>query len=120
MFEPGKSGNPNGRRAGSMNKDTKKIRDAFHMLLENNLDNMTIWLGKIADKDPVKASELVLKLSEFIVPKLARQEIVGNDGQDLLANVKFTFSTAADDNQPNYGESKESTQGEDSSEESKD
>jgi hypothetical protein len=115
MFEPGKSGNPNGRRAGSVNKDTKKIRDAFHMLLENNLDNMTIWLGKIAEKDPVKASELVLKLSEFIVPKLARQEIVGQDGQDL--KVSFNFSTAEDDK---HEQDQESPQGEGSETESKD
>jgi hypothetical protein len=115
MFEPGKSGNPNGRRTGSVNKDTKKIRDAFHMLLENNLDNMTIWLGKIADKDPVKASELVLKLSEFIVPKLARQEIVGQDGQDL--KVSFNFSTAEDDK---HEQDQESPQGEGSETESKD
>jgi hypothetical protein len=115
MFEPGKSGNPNGRKAGSVNKDTKKIRDAFHMLLENNLDNMTIWLGKIAEKDPVKASELVLKLSEFIVPKLARQEIVGQDGQDL--KVSFNFSTAEDDK---HEQDEESTPSEGGETESKD
>ena len=98
-----------------MNKDTKKIREAFHMLLENNLDNMTIWLGKIADKDPVKASELILKLSEFIIPKLARQEIVGQDGQDL--KVSFNFSTAEDDK---HEQDQESPQGEGSETESQD
>jgi hypothetical protein len=113
MFEPGKSGNPNGRKAGSVNKDTKKIRDAFHMLLENNLDNMTIWLGKIAEKDPIKASELVLKLSEFIIPKLARQEIVGQDGSEPV-KISFNFSTASDE------QSQESPQGEDSQTESTD
>jgi hypothetical protein len=76
---------------------------------------MTIWLGKIADKDPVKASELVLKLSEFIVPKLARQEIVGQDGQDL--KVSFNFSTAEDDK---HEQDQESPQGEGSETESKD
>jgi hypothetical protein len=113
MFEPGQSGNPNGRRKGSLNKDTKKIRDAFHMLLENNLDNMTIWLGKIAEKDPVKASELILKLSEFIIPKLARQEIVGQDGSEPV-KISFNFSTASDE------QSQESPQGEGSETESTD
>lgn len=104
MFEPGQSGNPNGRPKGASNKDTRKIKDAFHMLLENNLDNMTEWLGKIAAKDPVKATELMLRLSEFIVPKLARTEVTGSDGEDLLKNVSFTFNTANKNEQ-----SKEST-----------
>jgi len=33
----------------------------------------------------------MLKLSEYIIPKLARQEVVGSDGSDLFKNVKFNF-----------------------------
>lgn len=112
MFKPGQSGNPKGRPKGASDMDTRKIRQAFHMLLENNLDNITLWLAQVGAKDPQKAVDLTLKLSEFIIPKLARQEIVGNDGQDL--KVSFNFSTAADE------QSEESPQGEDSQEESTD
>ncbi len=45
----------------------------------------------MATEDPEKAMDLMLKLSEYIIPKLARQELVGNDGADLLRNVKFNF-----------------------------
>jgi hypothetical protein len=99
MFKPGESGNVNGRPAGVANKTTNQIKQAYQKLLEDNLDNMTQWLGKIAEKDPAKATELMLKLSEYILPKLARQEVVGNDGEDLFKNVSFTFSTADKENQ---------------------
>jgi hypothetical protein len=94
MFKAGESGNLNGRPVGVGNKTTNQIKEAYQKLLEDNLDNMSQWLGKIADKDPAKATELMLKLSEYILPKLARQEVVGNDGEDLFKNVSFTFSTA--------------------------
>lgn len=114
MFKPGQSGNPNGRKAGSANKSTAAIREAYQNLLEDNLDNMNRWLAIIGDKDPKGAVELMIKLSEYIVPKLARTEVTGNDGEDLFKNVSFSFNTA------NNGQGEESTQQEDPKPESAD
>ena len=97
MFQPGQSGNPNGRPVGSKNLVTQKIRKAYQELTENNLDNMTAWLAEIAADNPKEAMELMLKLSEFIIPKLARQELTGNDGEDLFKNVKFEFGPDVND-----------------------
>lgn len=93
----GVSGNPGGRPKGSQGKVTGKIKEAYQMLVENNLDNMTEWLNDIAEEDPQKAMELVLKLSEYIIPKLARQEMTGADGEDLFKNVKFEFGPDIND-----------------------
>ena len=89
-FEPGHPGGP-GRPPGALNKQTRDIRQAYQNLVEMNLENMTTWLASVAAEDPEKAMDLMLKLSEYIIPKLARQELVGNDGADLLRNVKFQF-----------------------------
>ena len=91
MFEPGQSGNPAGRVKGSKNKATKEIREAYQKLTEDNLENMNRWLLQVSHEDPAKAMDLMLRLSEYIIPKLARQEVVGNDGEDLFKDVKFTF-----------------------------
>lgn len=80
-----------GRKKGTLNKNTKQIREAYQKLTEDNLDNMSIWLSQIAGDDPAKAMDLMLRLSEYIIPKLARQELVGNDGEDLFKDVKFSF-----------------------------
>jgi hypothetical protein len=91
-FTPGDPNiNKNGRPPGSLNKQTRDIRQAYQNLVEMNLENMTTWLSSVAAEDPEKAMDLMLKLSEYIIPKLARQEVVGNDGSDLFKNVKFQF-----------------------------
>ncbi len=97
MFQPGQSGNPGGRPKGVPNKQTKEIREAYQRLTENNLDNMTTWLSQVAGEDPAKALDIMLRLSEYIIPKLARQEVVGNDGEDLFKNVKFNFGPDIND-----------------------
>ena len=97
-FEPGQSGNPSGRPKGAAGKSTAKIKEAYHKLLESNLDNMSQWLAEVADDNPRQAVELILKLSEYIVPKLAKQEVVGADGEDLFKNIKFEFGDASENN----------------------
>ena len=93
-----------GKKPGTKNKTTKEIREAYQKLTESNLDNMTIWLNRIAEDNPEKAMQLMLSLSEFIIPKLARQELVGNDGEDLFKNVKFSFGPDINDEQDRIDE----------------
>ena len=73
-FKEGKSGNPNGRPKGATNKTTNKIREAFTKLVEDNLENMTTWLEKVAEDSPEKALDIINKMSEYTTPKLARVE----------------------------------------------
>lgn len=80
-----------GRKKGTPNKSTIQIREAYQRLVENNLDNMSTWLADVAGDDPKQALELMLKLSEYMIPKLARQEIVGNNGEDLFKNITLKF-----------------------------
>lgn len=63
-----------GRKKGTPNKQTKEIRDAYKILIETNLDNMTKWINSIAKENPEKAIDILLKLSEYVVPKLNRIE----------------------------------------------
>ena len=86
-----------GRKKGTKNKNTKLIREAYQKLTEDNLDNMNRWLMQTAQEDPAKAMDLMLKLSEYIIPKLARQEITGQDGEDLFKDIKFSFGPDIND-----------------------
>ncbi len=104
MFQPGQSGNPSGRKKGTLNKNTKQIREAYQKLTEDNLDNMNLWLMQTASEDPAKAMDLMLRLSEYIIPKLARQELVGNDGEDLFKNIKFEFGPDVNDQENRVNE----------------
>lgn len=91
--------NRNGRPKGVKNKYTKQIKEAMGMLLEQNLDNMTIWLTEIAENNPKEAMDLMLRMSERFVPKLRSTEITGPDGEDLFKNVKFEFGPPIEDDE---------------------
>lgn len=97
MFKKGQSGNPSGRPKGAKNIKTEAIREAYQKLTEDNLENMSLWLADIAADNPEKAMQLMINLSEFIIPKLARTELTGNDGEDLFKDVKFDFGPDVND-----------------------
>ena len=76
-----------GRKKGVQNKATKDIKEAYKMLIEDNLDNLSDWLDKIGKQDPFKAVNILIGLSEFVVPKLARTE-----NKNENTNNNFTFN----------------------------
>lgn len=95
---PFEKGDPNINRKGrtSPNKATKEIKEAFALLLSNNLDEMAEWLQSVAESDPKAAMELMIKLSERFVPKLAQTQLTDGDGGDLFKNVSFNFGPPID------------------------
>ena len=92
-FKKGEVTNPKGRPKGKPNKTTAEIREAYQKLVEDNLTNMTEWLTQVAADNPERAMDLMLKLSEYMIPELARQEVTGADGKDLFKNITFEFGT---------------------------
>ena len=91
----GKTNNPKGRPRGSQNRATKDVREAFKKLIENNLDNMEIWLEEVAKESPSKALQIIKDLSEYILPKLQRTELSGGDNKPL---DKITFKFGDNNN----------------------
>lgn len=87
-IKPGEVRNPKGRGKGTPNKSTAEIRQAYHNLVELNLDNMKLWLEQVGEQDPYKAVSLMLQLSEYFIPKMTRTEITGEDGTPLYTNVQ--------------------------------
>jgi hypothetical protein len=91
--------NRDGRKKGSMNRYTKQVKEAFGLLLEGNLENLSIWLAQVAADDPKAALDIMMRMSERFVPKLKQTEITGADGEDLFKNVRFDFGPPVDDDQ---------------------
>ena len=88
-FVKGQSGNPMGRPKGSIDNDTRQIRQAYQMLVEDNLDNLTGWLSQLGKESPEKAFNLMLKMSEYFLPKLSRKEVSAD--VNVFDNIKFQF-----------------------------
>lgn len=62
-------------RKGISNKTSKEIREAFNQLISSNINNLQTWLSIVGEKNPEKALEIIIKLSDFIIPKLSRSQI---------------------------------------------
>ena len=89
--------NPGGRPKGSKNRNTQLIREAYQKLTEDNLLNMSMWIQQIAADNPEKAFKLMLEMSEFVLPKLNRTELTGNNGDDLFKSLTFEFGPSVKD-----------------------
>lgn len=104
MFEKGGQPGP-GRPAGTQNKATSKARAAIAMFVDDNAHRLQKWLDQIAEgiprkaptpeqlaKDdvwerkpnPEQAFTLFQSVIEYHVPKLARNELTGRDGEELF------------------------------------
>ena len=76
-----------GRPKGAPNKSTAIVREAISNLLQRNSEQMDGRLQKVAAGDPVhgikpapdKALDIMQKLCEYHIPKLARTEVTGKD-----------------------------------------
>ena len=90
---PFEKGDPNinrgGRPKGAANKIAEELKEAFALVLENRLPDLNRWLGQVAQEDPAKAIDLMIKLSNRFLPELARTEITGKDGEPLNFTFKF-------------------------------
>ena len=64
------------KSASDIVKQAEKIKNGFIDLVANNTDNFDEWVERTAVERPDKALELVLKVSEFFIPKLQRDEVV--------------------------------------------
>ena len=56
-----------GRKAGTPNKATTEIKEAFQMLLEDNLPTLQRDISSLEAKERVK---FMLELASFIIPKM--------------------------------------------------
>ena len=73
-----------GRPKGVPNKVTQDVRQALAKFAEDKADDFRDWIDRVAESDPGKAADLYLKAIEYHIPKLARSEGPGDEGQHVL------------------------------------
>lgn len=69
--------NRNGRPKGTVNKSTEQIRNFYQSFLETNMTKIQQLFDEVAAENPSKAIELILKTSEFVLPKMKAIEVSG-------------------------------------------
>jgi len=69
-----------GRKKGSPNKVTREARALFTEFLDANAVRIQELWDRVAKDDPARALDILARLAEFVIPKLARAEFSGPDG----------------------------------------
>ena len=79
-----------GSRKGVPNKSTAQAREAIALFVDGNAERLQGWLDQIAeDKGPQAAFDCFTSLLEYHVPKLARHEHTGNNGDKIKVEVSW-------------------------------
>lgn len=78
-LKKGTTNNPKGRPKGVRNKITIDVREAFKNLLESNIKQVE---KDIKDLSPKERINILLKVSEFILPKLRSVEVEGKFSEE--------------------------------------
>jgi len=76
QFEVGNSGKPKGAK----NRTTSKVRKAFSLLIENNLEQIEKDLKTLTAKDRIQA---IQGLAKFVLPQLKALEISEDVGSKI-------------------------------------
>ena len=81
-FQPGNKLSK-GRPKGKLNRSTEQAKLTLARIADEGLDNLKKDLQEIRKKDPVRATELYLKILEYIIPKQQRVEVKGEIEQKI-------------------------------------
>ena len=84
-----------GRKAGSLNRATKDIRDAFSLLIENNIDTLQEDLNGLEPKQRVK---LLLDMAQFVVPKLRSIDLQTDEEEIVTIDFNEAINFTPTDN----------------------
>ena len=88
-IKPGEVRNTVGRK-GHPNKVNRNVKEAFALLLDSKLDKLSKWIDETAETSPKDAVALVLKLSQYVIPKLNNEHITVRHTEDEMDYSKLT------------------------------
>ena len=86
-----------GRKAGTPNKATTEIKEAFQMLLEDNLPTLQRDISSLEPKERVK---FMLELASFIIPKMKSVDLKEDKTETILIdfNESIGWNKTDDEN----------------------
>jgi hypothetical protein len=82
-----------GRKKGTPNKITQDGRTVLAALIDDKMPKASKAWDRVLKKDPARALEILGKLGEYVMPKLARTEHSGVGGGAIpIANANANIS----------------------------
>ena len=73
-FKKGESGNPTGKKPGTLNQVTKEVRTKIESVLSQHFNNEQL-AKDLKEAKPYERLSVFLKLLEFVIPKMRSTEL---------------------------------------------
>jgi len=83
-----------GRKKGVPNRATADVRATIALIAGRNVTLLQTWLERVGKRDPARAADLLLRMLEYHIPKLARTEMTGAAGGPVQQSLQVTFVPA--------------------------
>lgn len=91
-FEPGHT-LATGRPKGSPNKENKDLREAIQAIVNGAIPDVVAVLSEMRETNPVKYTENVLKLMEYVIPKMRSVDTNLSLDTESLGSIKIEVIT---------------------------
>ena len=91
-FEPGHT-LATGRPKGSPNKENKELREAIQARVNGAIPDVVSVLAEMRESNPVKYTENVLKLMEYVIPKMRSVDTNISMDTESLSSIKIEVIT---------------------------
>jgi len=87
-FEPGHQ-LATGRPKGSPNKENKELREAIQAIVNGAIPDVVSVLADMREANPIKYTENVLKLMEYVIPKMRSVDTNVSFDPEQLNSIKI-------------------------------
>lgn len=87
-FQPGHNLST-GRPKGAVNKENRELRDAIQSIVNGAIPDVISVLAEMRETNPVKYTENVLKLMEYVIPKMRSVDNTVSFDSEQLGSIKI-------------------------------
>jgi len=91
-FEPGHQ-LATGRPKGSPNKENRELREAIQAIVNGAIPDVVSVLADMRETNPIKYTENVLKLMEYVIPKMRSVDTNISVDTESLSSIKIEVIT---------------------------
>jgi len=86
-FKKGESGNPEGKKPGTVSRTTKEAKELLEQVLLGQVDNIKEALQEVKDNDPAKYLDACAKLFTYVLPK--KTDVTSNDQSIAITKINY-------------------------------
>ncbi len=83
-----------GRKKGGVSKTNAMHQHYWQGILDRQTEHIENTLTQVREEEPAQYLKIIVSLTEFVMPKLARTELTGLAGKDIRVSLNLNSEKA--------------------------